>query len=559
MENPSLRPKTFTLQWHITERCNWHCKHCYQSEEYKKEELSLAQMKVVFNQYILLIKHLGIHRNSAFINVTGGEPFMRKDFFEFLKYLHKKGHLFNLGILSNGSFITKKNAKKLKSLGVSYYQISIEGLEEYNDSIRGKGSFKKIIRAIKILNSEGIRTHTSLTLTNDNIKDIPELCNILEKAGTHKINTRRLIPIGTGTQFKNQIIEPLALQNYYILSKKINENFKKEGKEFYIHIGCESGVFNDEVLNEKEKKNCAIIDGRIITVMSNGDVLPCRRLPVVIGNVINQNLFELWYSSNFLWELRNLNNAHPFCKKCKNFDSCFGGAKCLTYTYYNKFFVPDVQCWKFYKKIQNPDFFKYYIEPIGKDTRFLGYLHPTDANYYSINKPIIDNVPAKVLSIEHVSVIAESNPDNLLLKYINSNSDKKKLLSFELSEKDLNQNTGINILSFINKLKESHVKFKISRPLPRCLFGAGYENAVNEFKIPTNCNECSELFGVKNEEIISCKPIDKKGPYIYYIKDKNHILKFFNTLRLLKEPCNTCKNCMYFKRRLCDGLCYRTD
>jgi len=357
MLNHLIHPKNFTLQWHITERCNWKCKHCYQDEDYIKEELSFEQLVETLDQFIFLLKEWNIPKRSARLNITGGEPFVRKDFYKLLNEVFKRSHYFTWGLLSNGSFITKEAAKKLKLYGINRYQVSLEGLEKYNDEIRGKGTFKQALKAIKILKDEGIPTNVSLTLTKTNCRQIYELSNVLLNAGARSIGTRRLIPIGIGSQLKNELLEPIELKNYYLKTLEINKDFVKERKNFRIIIGCESGIFNDEIPNQRRYHNCGVYEGRVLIVMPNGDVLPCRRLPIVVGNVMKQKLFEIYYSANMLWQLRNLNNSHHFCKKCNNFNKCFGGALCVTYAYFKKLHVPDVQCWKYYNKLEKSDFY----------------------------------------------------------------------------------------------------------------------------------------------------------------------------------------------------------
>ncbi len=351
------KPPSFTLQWHITERCNWHCKHCYQFDEDNKEELSTKQLFQVLEQYVFLIRKWGIPKNSARLNITGGEPFVREDFFELLERIGSYSNLFKWGLLSNGSFMTEEIAKKLKSLNLFRCQVSLEGCEKVNDEIRGEGSFKKVIDAIKILVKEGITTSVSVSLAKHNMNDIPKLVEVLYNSGASYISTRRIIPYGRGFEFRNSLLKPVELKNYYLFTQEKNKELNKKGIRFRIGIGCESGIFNDERFSPSHKNHCGIVNGRVLIVMANGEVLACRRVPIVMGNVLDQSLFEIWYSSNKLWEMRNLNNAHVFCQKCPNFNGCFGGAKCVTYTYSNELFVPDVQCWKFYKNLENPEFY----------------------------------------------------------------------------------------------------------------------------------------------------------------------------------------------------------
>lgn len=367
MLNHLPKPHNLTLQWHITERCNWHCKHCYQ-EDSIKEELNTEQLFDVLEQYVFMIKQYNLPDYCARLNITGGEPFVRKDFFEFAERIGHYSNMFQWGMLSNGSFLTKEVIDKLKSFNISHYQVSMEGMEESNDKIRGKGSFKKVINALKMLVDAGIQAEVSLTLTKENVKEVPALVELLDSLGVNRLGTRRLIPYGRGSALSAGLLEPEELRGYYCSVMEINKRLRRKNSKLYITIGCESGIFNEQI-TLKQKHYCGIVDGRIIIVMSNGDVLPCRRLPIVVGNVLKQDLFEIYYCCNKLWELRNLNNAHPFCQKCTNFHQCFGGAKCVTYCYSNKLFIPDLQCWRFYKKIEQPEFFNKFEENIKKDLK----------------------------------------------------------------------------------------------------------------------------------------------------------------------------------------------
>lgn len=98
-------------------------------------------------------------------------------------------------------------------------------------------------------------------------------------------------------------------------------------------------------------KNCSVINGRHLNIFTNGDILTCRRFPVVLGNALKDTLLDVHFSSNKLWTFRNLNNAHPLCKKCPEFRFCLGGAKCVSYAYFRNDSVPDPQCWRIFKKL----------------------------------------------------------------------------------------------------------------------------------------------------------------------------------------------------------------
>lgn len=329
------------LQWHITDRCNWRCRHCYQ-DEYQGKELAFGDMLAVLDDYDFLISKMGLPRQKSIINVTGGEPFIRKDIFRLISELKKRSNKFKWSFLSNGSFINDEIAELLKKSNINNYQVSIEGLEENNDKIRGKGRFKEIIQSIKCLSKAGIWVQVSMTLTQENIKDVRPLIKILKRAGARQLNTRRLVPIGTGSSIS--LIPPKALKKYY------EEGLQLSSLGLRINNGCESAIFHEGYREAGRYTNtCAVTDGRIIVVMPNGDIMPCRRLPIVVGNIKNMSLFEAYYGNDLMQSARDLSNCSDTCKDCANINYCRGGAKCINHAYFGDMFMTDPQCWNAFK------------------------------------------------------------------------------------------------------------------------------------------------------------------------------------------------------------------
>jgi len=359
VKNCNLRPVYFALQWHLTERCNWRCKHCYQEKSHIKGELPLKDLIRIFKQYLELIKHfdtVGPHR--ARLTLTGGEPLLRKDFFVFLEKIYRYNKYFLLSILSNGSLIDKESARKLKKLGVKIVQVSLEGMEINNDAIRGKGAFSKTIRAIEILVKSKINATVSFTLTKQNLSDVPALIKLCKKLRVSRLGIRRLVTIGKGEALRGYFLSPLELKRFYwyIEKKRKALEIKDERPKFFITRGCEEGIFSQEI--SQPLNSCAVVTGRILVALPNGDILPCRRLPIKVGNALESSLFNIYYNSSKLQQLRNLNNAYRICKECSYFDRCFSGAKCISYSYFNRLSSPDPQCWRLFRKLPDPGLFR---------------------------------------------------------------------------------------------------------------------------------------------------------------------------------------------------------
>lgn len=353
-DKSNFSPMYFAFQWHITDRCNWHCQHCYQEPNRLASELGLKDLLRIFRQYLNLIKHFKtIGPEYTRLVLAGGEPLCKKEIFNLLEKIYKYNKYFLLIMLSNGSLINKNIAGRLNCLGVKKFQVSLEGRQKNNDAVRGKGAFRATLNAIEALVSSGVETAVSMTLTKNNKQDIYYLAKLCERIGVSQFAVRRLVPMGNARHLRNELLEPLELKETYLDFEEMKGNFKRNGfKLKYMLRGCDESIFSEDT--EKPLIKCGVIESRILTVGPDADVYPCRRLPIKLGNALKEELLDIYYHSPVLKRLRNLNNSFDLCRECDNFFSCLSGAKCVSYAYFNKFSVPDPQCWKLFKKLPDP-------------------------------------------------------------------------------------------------------------------------------------------------------------------------------------------------------------
>jgi MoaA/NifB/PqqE/SkfB family radical SAM enzyme len=123
------RPFEFFIQWHLTERCNLRCRHCYQGER-STEEMTFRDVRTVIAEAADMVKAWSESYNVPFspsMNITGGEPFLRNDLPDILGEIKTQG--FKIYLLTNGTLVDKKRAGMLADLGVDGAQVSMEGPE----------------------------------------------------------------------------------------------------------------------------------------------------------------------------------------------------------------------------------------------------------------------------------------------------------------------------------------------------------------------------------------------------------------------------------------------
>lgn len=556
----------FMIQWHITERCNLSCKHCYQDNSYLNNELDFDGLCKILNQYIVLLK---LWKVTGGIHVTGGEPFIRKDFFQLLEKFHENRSLFYYLIMTNGLFINKKTVRKLKEFPPRTIQISLEGMQETNDSIRGKGTFKRITKSLKLLSKENIHTIVSFTSNKKNYKDYPELIKLCEKIGVDYVWSDRMIACGKGAEIKSQMLEPCEVREFYKGVHKISEYMKRQKSK--TGIGMHRGLY---FLLTGDSSYICHAGKNFLIVMPNGDVFPCRRMPIKVGNAMERSLTEIWYSNNFLWKFRNVNNIPPICSSCKHWDNCFGGSRCVTNSYFGTPFAPDPQCWLAFKKLPNENDKSLVLKKESKDIKIderaiqiqdnsppiKEYLEIKNGKFYYTTpsktyelEPPTKNKLAKTESGNRFIVLNSLDMDlNKLANELTENKPEVVLISLRIQDASSQK---IEMLTrFLHHLKEKKINFKLTRPIPQCILKSHYHMFVKNFGMPQSCRECLELFMLDNDNIRLCKKADASGPHLKYMASRNQIHEYFSLFEA-SEQNPICKKCSHSMRKSCYGNC----
>lgn len=325
----------FYIQWDITNKCNLKCEHCYKNSETADKELKLEE----------LIKICDIINDTAeendlmmSLSITGGEPFARKEeLFTILEYLEKKNRIETFQILTNGLLIKDEDIERLKKLSKLHgIQISLESPEkEIHESIRGKDTFDKTLCAIKKLVKNDMKTYVMMTVSKLNYLQIEDMYILLKELGVKMFGVDRFIP------------ESKEDFNKFALN---NEEFKKvcematdlSRRDGYPKVRTNRALYC--LLGDNIGGACSI-GKTALALMPNGDILPCRRLPIVIGNILSDGIVKVWNESNVLNECRNSENLKGKCHNCENLKRC-KGCRAMAYAVKKDYLEEDPLCWK---------------------------------------------------------------------------------------------------------------------------------------------------------------------------------------------------------------------
>jgi radical SAM protein with 4Fe4S-binding SPASM domain len=340
------REYEFIIQWHLTERCNLKCKHCYQDGK-KVKEMPLAAVSRVVDEAAAMIRDwqqaYEIEFSPSF-NVTGGEPFLRADFFAILETMMAAG--FACYVLSNGTLITLERAHVLADLGVAGVQVSLEGPESVHEAIRGPGSFGASLEGIQNLLAAGVPVSLNSTLSRFNASYFLDLVELAMDLGVPKIGFSRLVPTGQGLALLDRMLMAGQVEKLY------EEIFALKMPGLEITTGDPLAVQMRQPAPEAEAEpipagGCAAgVAG--LTILPDGTVTPCRRLPIPIGKAGKDSLREIWATSPVLERLRDKAGYQGKCGSCPRWSRC-RGCRAIAYAYSQSqgkpdILAPDPQC-----------------------------------------------------------------------------------------------------------------------------------------------------------------------------------------------------------------------
>lgn len=306
-----LSSPAFTLQWHVTQACDLHCRHCYDRSD---------RSALTFDEALKILDDLdGFCRNKhvkGHIAFTGGNPLLHPDFFDIYKAAADLG--FTLAILGNPA--PRERIKELISIQpLSFFQVSLEGLPDYNDYIRGSGHFNRVFGFLDMLRDLDVYSMVMLTLTKDNIGQVIPLGERLrDRADVFYFN--RLALVGEGAALA------LPAKEDFIL---FLEKYLAASKENPI-LGLKDNLFNI-LMHHKGIEPFGGCTGfgcgaafNFMSLLPDGEIHACRKFPSVIGSIATQSMEEI-YDSEIA---RMYRSGCAECRQCSLHPVCGGCLAC---------------------------------------------------------------------------------------------------------------------------------------------------------------------------------------------------------------------------------------
>lgn len=323
------------LTWELTYACNLQCVHCLSSSGRRDErELTTSEAKHVLDELRAM--------QVFYINIGGGEPMVRRDFFELIEYAVMPVHggdAIGVKFSTNGAFIDGANARRLAAMGYLDIQISLDGIDAAtNDAVRGAGSYHLARRAMdNLAHADFGQFKISVVATRHNVSQLDQFKALADSYGA-QLRLTRLRPSGRGVDTWDDL-HPTQAQQREIYAWLLAHGDNVLTGDSFFHLNALGDPLPG--LNM-----CGA--GRVVCLIDPiGDVYAC---PFVIhdefhaGNVRDTGGFaHIWRESELFTSLREPQSAGA-CASCGAFDACQGGCMAA------KFFTglpldgPDPEC-----------------------------------------------------------------------------------------------------------------------------------------------------------------------------------------------------------------------
>ena len=261
----------------VTYDCNLRCDKCFAlkwlNEENKRDYMTVDQIKKMWDEAYKL--------GAVHVNITGGEPLMRRDIVDVVKALKPKRTL--VSIVTTGIFLTEEKARELKKAGLNTFQISLDSsIAVEHDKYRGyKGSYEKVFQAVEIARKVGINVILSTVITHQNVKTpaIPNMLDIAEKNDTFLL--LNIAGRSGGWSKKDYLLLEKEERNKFVTEfckhprARISQMFNFYGKPGICNMG-------------KDKLN----------ISAYGEVYPCTYVAMVFGRLKDRSLKDIWDQMN---------------------------------------------------------------------------------------------------------------------------------------------------------------------------------------------------------------------------------------------------------------------
>jgi 12,18-didecarboxysiroheme deacetylase len=342
--------------WNVTRACNLKCIHCYAHavSRSREKELTTEQAKTMIDD----LAQFGV----PVLLFSGGEPLVRPDLVELARYAVAKG--MRAVISTNGTLITREKAMELKSVGLSYVGVSLDGMEAINDQFRGKtGAFKEAMEGIKNCQEAGLKVGLRFTINRMNMGEVSRIFDLLEASNIPRVCFYHLVYAGRGSDLIDQDLDheetrrvvdlimdrTKDLHDRGVVKEVLTVDNHADGPYLYLRMLRQGDPRAEEVLSLL-KMNEGNNSGRGIGCISwDGSVYADQFWRhCSFGNILETPFSKIWtdLSNPLMAKLKDKKRyVRGRCASCQWLDICGGNFRVRAEAATGDLWAPDPACY----------------------------------------------------------------------------------------------------------------------------------------------------------------------------------------------------------------------
>ncbi len=351
----------FTVAWEVTRACALACVHCRAEAQPHRDPAELTT-----DEGLSLVDQAAAMGTKVFV-VTGGDPLMRSDCFDFIRRARERGMQVGFSPSATGR-LTRGSLEQALAAGVHRLHLSLDGASaESHDRFRGvRGSFDRTIRAMHDAREIGLGLQVGTTVTRDTEADLPAIADILRDAGAAMWSAFFLVPTGRAQQ--NQMLDATGHERVMSwlagLAGNVPFDVRTTAGMQYRRILAHraAGRAEGQVVagagfsfGGARRPMRAVNDGDGFCFVSHtGEVAPSGFLPIVAGNVRTQPLAEIYRDAELFMNLRDKSLLKGRCALCEFRDPC-GGSRARAWAISGDYLAEDPSCAYVPKALRSPE------------------------------------------------------------------------------------------------------------------------------------------------------------------------------------------------------------
>jgi len=343
--------RPYVVSWNLTWRCNLACEHCYLDAGAGRklfQNTFADRSEMSTEECLRIVDQLAEFAPECLTILTGGEPLLRPDILEIVRYAAQRGLWVVVG--TNGVKITPTLAQLLLKEGVRGLSLSLDALDEGRHDLfrRVQGAWRNTVDGALILRAAGLPFIVQTTVGSHNLSELEALADFShDRLSAQVWNLYFLVPTGRG-----QFVSDIAPAQYdEVLSSLLRIQRKYQGRMLvnakcaphFIRTVLEAGPDAPALRAYSGGAGGCPAGTHYLGIRPNGELTPCPYLPVYAGNLRDEKLADLWAESDLFVNIRKRNALGGRCGECELSARC-GGCRARAFGMTGDYMAEDPLC-----------------------------------------------------------------------------------------------------------------------------------------------------------------------------------------------------------------------